>query len=154
PMGYVTDQEFDGFGRLKTVRLPKTWVHTAEDFIQINPVLKYEYDAMGNRTVETDARGNSVRYEYDLLGREIKNITEVTNPFTGEKELIITKHYYDLVGNRIKTVDPNNREWRYTYSARGYLLSEEDPLGRKVRYRYDPMGNRIAIIDPRNKEEN
>ena len=131
----------------------------SEQPVNHRPTLTFEYDEMGNRTAETSALGNAVdpdgykiEYEYDRLGRLLKTIAKATDPFTGEKEVIVTKHYYDPAGNRIKTVDPNNGEWKYDYSARGWLVREEDPEGNVTRYRYDRVGNKTHETDPRGSE--
>jgi YD repeat-containing protein len=159
PLYHPTTQLFDGLGRLQEVKLPE--IHVTENGdtapTEKTPAFKYGYDLMGNKTSETDARGNTVNYDYDLLGRLIRVTTTSTRMKdlkTGATETVtaVTKTYYDAAGNKVQTTDANNHSWFYTYSARGFLLSEKDPEGNLTQYRYDPMGNKIAVIDPRNKE--
>ena len=130
----------------------------------LSPKVSFIYNDMGQKTSETDANGNKTEYEYDVLGRLITVTQKITrlNMATGQPEMVTatTRHDYDANGNKIRTIDPNGHEWKYTYSARGFLFSEEEPKlkesdsgGSKKQYRYDPAGNRIAEIDPRNGDE-
>ena len=160
PMLQQMDQEYDALGRLtKTILPAAAFVAPGKDTPQlIRPELTYEYDKMGNRTGKISANGNAIKsdkyktsYEYDLLGRMTKVITKATEMVDGKSEVrtYITQHFYDAVGNRVKTIDPKGGKWIYTYSARGWLLSETDPDGNTTRYRYDVLGNKIAVTDPR-----
>jgi RHS repeat-associated protein len=112
---------------------------------------------MGNKTSETDANGNKTIYEYDCLGHLIleKKQTTQTNLTTKQAETVtaVTKYFFDANGNKVKMIDPNGHIWLYSYSARGFLLSETDPVGNVTRYGYDPMGNRVAKIDPRKNKD-
>ena len=155
-----TDQEFNAFGQLTLVQLPEVPVVLQGSTFVTNyrPALKYEYNQAGLKTGELSPNENvkgsgaKVRYEYDQLGRVIKTITQATDVFSGELLTMVTKSYYDAAGNRVKVVDPENRVWEYTYSARGWLLSEEDPAGNISRFQYDVLGNKVSSTDSRGKE--
>lgn len=158
PLANRTDHEYNALGQLIRTTLPAAdLILPGKDSVEpYRPVLTYEYDGAGNRTAEISANGNAsgnmnhkVEYQYDQMGRKIKEITKATDPFTGETATAITKHYYDGAGNKVKTIDANNNTWVYTYSARGWLLSEQDPAGNITRYKYDVLGNKIAVTDPR-----
>jgi RHS repeat-associated protein len=165
PLSNVIDFAFDPLGHLEETELPadslvypdsnsKTAIN---NLVTQRPTTICVYDEMGNKTSETDANGNQTEYSYDALGRLLwtRLNTTQTNISTKATETVtvITKYFYDANGNRVKMVDPNDHVWLYTYSARGFLLSETDPLRNRTRYRYDPMGNKIATIDPRNTTE-
>lgn len=151
PLWNRTDRQFDALSRLLQIKLPqdKLILPGSSQPQDHRPVTLYQYDSMGNQTVVISPNGFKTEYEYDLLGRRIKEIVRTTDPITGQIVTSITKHYYDAAGNKVMTVDPNNGIWRYQYSARGYLLSETDPSGNISTYRYDALGNKIAATDPR-----
>lgn len=152
PVQGQVNQRYDPLGRLQSISLPAANLikpNTSELTSNVRPVSTYEYDVMGNRTAATNPNGNTVRYEYDQLGRPIKAIAVSTDMITGQTVTAVTKTYYDAAGNKVKTTDPNGHDWTYTYSARGYLISETDPLGNVTRYQYDSLGNKIAVTDPR-----
>ena len=139
-------QTFDGFNRLIQEQLPGVSL-AGSDSIS-HPTLNYQYDIMGNRIAETDARGGQVRNEYDLLGNLIKTTTYAAD---GQTALTTVQYFYDADGHPIRTIDANQKVWDYTYSARGWLLAEKDPAGNVTRYQYDALGNMVAKTDPRNK---
>lgn len=56
----------------------------------------YEYDKSGNVIKETDCNGNSIKYEYDSMNRQIR-ITDKEAELQG---------FYDDSGNVIKRVTP------------------------------------------------
>ena len=69
----------------------------------------YVYDAVGNRTSITDARGGVSQFQYDALNRNVKVIDPLTHETTFE---------FDGVGNRIKIVDARGGITRTARSAR------------------------------------
>jgi YD repeat-containing protein len=165
PLSKITGYTFDPLGHLEKVQLPSDSLvapgsiskEAVKNPAELQPVIVCEYDEMGNKIKESDANGNQVEYEYDGLGRVIlvRNKVTRTNLSTQLRETVtvLTKYYYDAGGNKVKTIDPNGHAWLYDYSARGFLLQEEDPEGNRTQYRYDPLGNKIAVIDPRNAGE-
>lgn len=145
-----TDYRYDGFNRTTRIIQPDTplMLPGYPDPHMARPTINYEYDPAGNMSLEIDPKGNRTEYENDRLSRLSKEIRHITDPFTGQTETAVTKHYYDLVGNRIKTIDPEGGIWKHTYSARGFLLTETDPEGNTNSYAYDAMGNRTSETDP------
>ena len=157
PKTNATDQEYDALGHLTSVRMPLIPVilpgsSTPAD---CQPELSYEYNEAGFKTAEISANenakgsGNKTGYEYDQLGRVIKAATQATDIFTKQPVSMVTKTYYDEAGNKVKVVDPNGGISQFTYSARGYLLTQTDPAGNVTRCQYDVLGNKVAVTDPR-----
>ena len=72
-----------------------------------------QYNNVGNKVSETDARGNSTRYTYDDNGR--------------------------LVSKK----DALNNETKYTYNSIDKLLYVDEPKGRTTSYLYDTMGRTV-----------
>jgi RHS repeat-associated protein len=151
PLKHQVNQEFDPLGHLVGVKLPSALLMMPGGELPANnqPELAYEYDKMGNKVKETNANQNMLLYDWDELGRLIKVTAQAKDVFTGVTVTSVTKTFYDECGNKVKMVDPNLGEWIYAYSARGFLLSEQDPAGNVRRYKYDELGNKIAVTDPR-----
>lgn len=61
----------------------------------------FKYDAVGNKTSETDARNNVTRYRYDVLNR----VDLVTDPLS--KTIAYT---YDAVGNKLSETDKRGKK--------------------------------------------
>ncbi|MGQ9779218.1 MAG: RHS repeat-associated core domain-containing protein [Bacillota bacterium] len=160
PRGYVTRMYYDALNQLVRVEMPRDtfWENGAQ--VTVTPVITYAYDLAGNRTAETREAGggrtHTVTTAYDGLRRPISVSTTFTDR-DGTVKTAVTKTYYDANGNKVKVVDANNTQkpeaerkyFTYTYSARGWLLSETDPEGHTVSYTYDAVGNRISLTDQR-----
>ncbi|MCK4261129.1 MAG: hypothetical protein KAX49_19290, partial [Halanaerobiales bacterium] len=100
-----------------------------------------EVNPNGNATSKVG--DNRVDYEYDNSGRLIKT---VINKFD---QNLVTKNYYDSIGNVIKSVDPEGRMVQQFYHPRGWVVAEVDSLGRIVYHEYNELGKEIAVTDPR-----
>jgi RHS repeat-associated protein len=158
PKSSQSDQIFDALGRLTEILMPSVPVILPGESAATNyrPTVKYEYNLAGFKTGELSANENAkgsqnkTRYEYDQLGRVIKATTQAKDVFTGQMAVMETKTYYDEAGNKQRVIDPYGRTIEYTYSARGYLLTETDSAtGNITRYQYDALGNKTAVTDPR-----
>jgi RHS repeat-associated protein len=97
--------------------------------------VSYEYDAVGNRTVQNEATGTT-SYSYDdanqLLSAQHGDTTTLTNTWS-------------LDGAITTSVTPAGTRTQTTNLAgevTGYVL----PDGRDVSYSYDPEGNRTARL--------
>ncbi|WP_168121766.1 hypothetical protein [Paenibacillus sp. HB172176] len=110
----------------------------AEDEGYVKLVTSYTYDVLGNRTKETDARGNEVRYAYDAL----KQLTSVTRSY-GDEDVSRT-YAYDENGNRISETDERGYVTSYVYDAMNRVLSVTDPEGGQLAYAYDLAGNKLS----------
>jgi RHS repeat-associated protein len=97
-------------------------------------VTRYAYDLGGALTTLADARGNTTRIEYDLLGRR----TVVDAPDTGRVEYV-----FDAAGNVVEKRTPNLRAgggaivYRYDYDQ---LVAVEHPDGRDVTFEFGRSG--------------
>ncbi|MGD9723617.1 MAG: putative Ig domain-containing protein [Pirellulales bacterium] len=113
------------------------------------------YDAGGQQDQTTDARGLSMRYEYDKAGRLTKTIAQVSGPD------IETRTEYDKLGRRTAEIDARGLRTEYKYDDLGRLTevwlpsitdgSTGSTTGQaKYKYLYDKYGNQVAITDPEN----
>ena len=98
----------------------------------------YEYDALGRILKETGPVGNHVSYEYDSVG----NLVRVTDGAGN-----ITQHFYDLAGKRIKTIDAAGNTTTTTYDNNGNPLKVTDREGNATTTFYDAMNRRIGVMD-------
>lgn len=103
------------------------------------PVERYAYDALDNMTSRVDVFNRTSTYTYNAQG---KLLTE--SPFGGST----TTHYYDLLGREVATQLSTRIDRRF-FDAAGYLLREQDTLGRVTAYENDYFGRRIAKTDGR-----
>ncbi len=70
---------------------------------------RYQYDALGNLTKVTDAKGNITTISYDALGR------------------------------KTSMNDPDMHGWVYAYDSNGNLLSQKDALNKQLKFNYDAL---------------
>lgn len=108
------------------------------------------YYANGQLKSQTDALGNTTKYEYSFLNK----LTKTEAPFEGEK-YSITENKYDKNGNVIKTIqnvdDNKNSVTQNSYNAMGLLekatLSDGTAKGEKniSKYFYDNAGVQVKM---------
>jgi RHS repeat-associated protein len=99
------------------------------------------YDAVGNMTTTTDARGTT-SYTYDRNNRT----TSVTYP-----DNAVAAYTYDANGNRTSSTDTMG-SIVYAFDALDRVSSITGPFGMTVGYTYDPNRNRTSMRYPGNKE--
>lgn len=133
--GVTTRYEYDLLGRLTAV--VENYRAGQPSDSQTNVRAEYAHDALGNRTVITDARGNATRYTYDALGRLVAEV----NPLG-----YTTRYAYDALGQRTVITAADGIVTRYTYDALGRLSAVHYPT-TTVQYAYDALGNRTAMTD-------
>ncbi len=85
-----------------------------------------------------DARGNTLKMEYDARG----NLTEVTDPL-GNK----TAYAYDANDNLISRTNPLNETRQYEYDDRHHLIRATSPMGNKTTMTYNELGQMTGIAD-------
>ena len=87
---------------------------------------RWEYDGLGRPVREMDARGNLRERKYDVLGR----VVEVREPDGNVRRLD-----YDAEGNVVRVKD-KLREVRFTYQGMGKVASRHE-AGTTVKFLYD-----------------
>ncbi len=99
-------------------------------------VVKYGYDAVGNRTSLTYPDGHVVNYTFDVANR----LTEVSGPSD-------VSYSYDDANRLSGITRANNVSSTYTYDAAGHLtaLTHSTPQDQlaSYQYTYDPAGNLV-----------
>ena len=123
----------------------------------VNGVVKRTscYYADGTLARQTDALGNTTKYEYGFLGALTKTYTPFTKDKDGNVRYAVTEVQYDKNGNVIKTIEPAAEQdsaaekYRITenkYNAEGDLIEVKlvDPVSNTAnitKYFYDDAGN-------------
>jgi RHS repeat-associated protein len=95
------------------------------------------YNALGHRTVVTDADGGVTHYGYDGLNRLVS---------IGYPEFTV-EYAYDAAGNRTVMTDSVGVTG-YVYDDLYRLVSADDPITGTVGYGYDLVGNRTRLVYP------
>ena len=95
----------------------------------------YDYDAFGNRTVETDANNHSTHYYYDRMGR---------NTLTVDALGQVSEQRYDRVGNLVQTIEHQETVDTSTLTTHTAPLVATDGADRVMDYRYDNANRQIA----------
>ncbi|MDQ7781116.1 MAG: RHS repeat-associated core domain-containing protein, partial [Planctomycetota bacterium] len=103
----------------------------------------FVYDEVGNKTSETDAKGNSTHFQYDAANRLVKTIDALTFDI---------EFAYDARGNRISIWDQNNNETAFAYDLNNRLTQIAEPEGAggasETTMTYDEVGNLLTRTDP------
>jgi RHS repeat-associated protein len=133
--GVVTRYEYDGLSRLTAV-VESAQPGQAADH-QTNVRTRYGYDALGNRTVISDANGHAAHYVYDVLGR----LTAEVDPLGH-----VTAYSYDALGRTTAITEADGIVTRYAYDALSRLTAVQYPTAT-VAYAYDPLGHRVVMTD-------
>ena len=99
----------------------------------------YKYDLDGRRTAQTDALGNTTRWEY------AGNSVHPTRFITPEGEE--TDYTYDRVGRRM-SISNTYGTVEFSYNTRNFVTSRTDGEGCTSHTVYDRMGNMEAYYPP------
>ncbi|MGH2914361.1 MAG: RHS repeat-associated core domain-containing protein, partial [Solirubrobacteraceae bacterium] len=151
---------FSGIGRLYGTVSPRGNVTgaTPSSF-----TTSYAYDALGQRTSQSDPNGDTTTYAYDRAGNQTgqtdaaKNttsyaynaddqLTQITQP-----DATTIKYGYDGDGHRASQTNGDGKTTTYAYDPLDRLTSVTDPLGRTTSYTYDGSGNQLTSTDPQGR---
>lgn len=102
-------------------------------------VMTTEYNALGLRTVITDANGEVTQYAYDDLNRPI------TITYVADSQVVT--YTYNAVGARLAMGDSLGIT-RYEYDSLNRLITVTHPLTGVVGYQYNLVGSRTGLVYP------
>ncbi|AXQ28041.1 LysM peptidoglycan-binding domain-containing protein [Solimonas sp. K1W22B-7] len=145
--GEVTRDRFDARGQIVKHMTPLSYALGDASFST-----DYQYDTLGNKTLETDANQNGKAWTYNYFGK-VLNHTDlsgglVTYSYDGQMRLstqFVTRNQFPTsVSTTIS----------YSYYQNGWLKQIDDTGGGSVeRFQYDIAGNRTweyaSTLDPR-----
>ncbi|MFH0925381.1 MAG: dockerin type I domain-containing protein [bacterium] len=99
-------------------------------------MISFTYDRLGNKRSEEDAGKDSVVYDYDCYGNVTEQRIKGAEFYEGAElktEDLITSIFYDISGNRNKTIDPAGKITEYLY----------DELNKLVEVTYKGTGSGV-----------
>lgn len=115
---------------------------------------RYQYDAMGRRTLREDPLGNVTRYAYSAAGF-LTSVEEVEKEITfaspGSNPTEATRTYTttvasDKFGNAISRSMRGGQTARMGYDSEGRVRVSIDETGRRTVNEYDSRGRLTAVI--------
>ena len=127
-------------------RLTKTVTSYPDDSSKSPVTYTYSYDAVGNRTAETESGGEtdkSTEYVYNSLNQLVSSTETTGETVTSEKTYL-----YDKTGNQIKETDSKTTEVReQTYDVAGNMTRLVKKTGETIELtqenQYNGNGQRI-----------
>ncbi|MGE0785138.1 MAG: RHS repeat-associated core domain-containing protein [Sandaracinaceae bacterium] len=155
PSGGHTTYEYDDADRPTIIHRPNGIVsryayrptgqptlieHLRSDGTRLDRV-EYEYDG-ASRIVRASGLDGGWAYAYDPMG----HVVRVDELDASGAVIATTRHEYDLVGNRIRTIDASGTTTR-TFDRDGRLLGESTPTGMRT-FTYDGRGNLTGSTGP------
>ena len=164
PNGNAVEYGYDALGR-------RVWEKKYDSSGTLKSTATFEYGANSGSamfsadgfkpTRSVSGAGVVKRYEYDVLYRPLKSISEYGEDEGGEVLESVESSEFDMFGNVVKKTDPlgnitlfqynsfdkpvsqTNPDATvklYTYTGNGAVLSETDELGARIDYEYDLAG--------------
>ncbi len=97
------------------------------------------YDAVGNVTQITDARGNATHFTADARGRLLTRIDAAGNTASS---------FYDALGNVTGTVDADTNRTTFLYDGLGRKTVTIDAATNRTTALYDAAGNVTGVQGP------
>jgi RHS repeat-associated protein len=81
----------------------------------------------------------------DVTQQKYPSVDSNGSPISGKYHKITNQ--YDIFGNQITTIDPNQGKWIYTYNAFGELVRQSDARNQHIHLSYDKLGRLISQRD-------
>jgi RHS repeat-associated protein len=146
PAGGITEYEFDADGKIKKFIDAGTTALVAGQPTAVRGTSTVSYDADGRIFSVTDANNNVTSYTYgsanDGLAGLLKTISYPT---------YVEEYKYDNRNRMTQTIQVLDSSTRYVqtveYDARGNVISQTDPLGRKTSMTYDNLSRLRQLTD-------
>ncbi|HOI92804.1 MAG TPA: RHS repeat-associated core domain-containing protein [Candidatus Rifleibacterium sp.] len=123
----ATGYEYDLMNRLVKINYPDATAAT------------FSYDALGRELVRSGAAG-AVEKSYDLAGNM------VSEKFINHNKA--WNYSFDLMGNRIQAISPENETFRFSYDSLGRLLNSEASATGIISRVYDGIGRVVEERRP------
>lgn len=126
----------------------------------VNDVIQYSYDALGNLATMTDGNGLVTRYtEYDASGKLLASVdpngTTTRYAYDGRDRLSsttvlppgasdgdTTRYGYDGAGHLTRLELPDGSALRYSFDAAGRMTGVQDNRGNRIAYTLNASGDR------------
>lgn len=150
--GGLTTTTYDPMGRPLTTSLPAYTPPGPSS--TITPVVATEYGPDGQPIKETDPRGNTTSYAYDLYGQPTTR-TDPDPDGTGPKPSPVWTTTYDRLGRELSATDPSGAVTQATWDALGNQVTSTatERVDGQLAYfttnmAYDYTGNLTSTTTP------
>ncbi|MCK5920960.1 MAG: RHS repeat protein, partial [Methylococcales bacterium] len=136
--GVRTGYQYDTLNRL--VRVTENEQLFGPSGVDVNVVTQYQYNALGNRLVITNARAfTQSTTTYDSLNRPIQVEDALGN---------MTQMAYNALGSRTVVTDANGATTTFSYDGLNRLtLTSYTSDNEQVHHTYNAVGNRLQMVD-------
>ncbi|MGM0599465.1 MAG: DUF6531 domain-containing protein, partial [Candidatus Rifleibacteriota bacterium] len=125
----TTNYTYDCMNRLVTISYPD------------GSLASFTYDLMGRELTRSGPGGSCIK-EYDCVGNVVSE--KYSGPKTPESYKGWT-YEYDLAGNRIKAIDSEGKEIKYSYNKLDQVIKIEYGKNHQIIYERDPVGRILRI---------
>ncbi|WP_342381549.1 DUF6531 domain-containing protein [Myxococcus stipitatus] len=112
--------------------------------------MKYVHDSFGNLVAAVYSDGQTELRMPDAVGNLFRTREQSDRRYGPTGQLLeahgprgVTRYEYDLEGNLVRKLEPDDREWRYEWNASGMLVRVIRPDGQRVEFGYDVFGRRV-----------
>ena len=151
PLGRTTVRTFDALDRLESETVAQGTLEEA--------TTRTKYTSTGLQWRVTDPLDRETTSIFDGAGRTL-SVTRPAVPVYGAGiDQPVTLSFYDAASNVVRTRDPNEEEWTFTYDNRNRKTHETGPgvfdfnsqaIDHPISViGYDVAGNPVEVIDPR-----
>lgn len=111
-------------------------------------VVRQAYDSRGDVVAITDPLGNTVRNEYDVFRRLVRNRQMLSSASAGgTPQPVEIRFGWDLDDKKVSQTDALGRVTRYVYDTAGRLASTVLPDASADLAQYDAAGNMVSYHD-------
>lgn len=107
-----------------------------------NVLTEYAYNEFGQLIKITDNAGNNKQFYYDLAGNKIKTVETINST-----ESAIFQYEYDDFNRLIKVISPKNEITSYSYWPTGELAQIIDANDNVTKFEYNSIGKLIKKTD-------
>jgi RHS repeat-associated protein len=104
-------------------------------------VSTWEYDGVGRRTAETDAKGNRTEFDLDAAGNVVEKRRIAVE--SGSPVTYTTLFDHDLLARRVSTTLPSGQTTYADYDSRGNVVQVENAVGHTVSRIFDGLGRKV-----------
>ncbi len=143
PDGGETTITYDGLNLIYTTKVSDPFnAETTQSKTEIKNVI-------GQLLEVIDTQGNSLYYEYDVLGNKTKVLMPSLNTAGSlvNAKGTITSFTYDDFGRKTAMNDADMGSWSYLYNSLSELLSQTDANANTTTMLYDKLGRLIKRTD-------
>lgn len=115
----------------------------------VNPngnAFEIRYDRANRREALTDAKGNTVAFDYDLRGLVIGMVETDQADLGGPAEVFATRFGYDALGREVSRTNNVGTVEVAVYDSRGNRVVQTDGRGNVVRSAYDGLDRLLATV--------